>query len=78
MRKFKIRKVKATKVFTISPQENRVQLLTKIAADLERYTPKEMPEIYNIKKWVRKELAKSLAKEKVNNLFYPKDRAFSH
>ena len=78
MRKFKIRKVKATKVFTISPQENRVQLLTKIAADLERYTQEEMPEVYNIKKWVRKELAKSLAKEKVNNLFYPKDKAFSH
>ena len=78
MRKFKIRKVKATKVFTISPQENRVQLLTKIAADLERYTPEEMPEVDNIKKWVRKELAKILTKEKVNNLFYPKNTAFSH
>ena len=73
MRKFKIRKIKPTKIFTISPEQDRVQMLTKISSDLNRYTPKELPEINTIRNWVSKELAKSLAKEKVRNLFTSKD-----
>lgn len=72
MRKFKIRKVKATKIFSISPEEDRVQTLTSIAQDLERYTPAEMPEIGTIKSWVRKELSRNLAKVKVQHLFHSK------
>ncbi len=71
MRKFKIRKVKPTKLFTISPDQDRVQLLTKISVDLERYSPEDMPEVTNIKSWVSKELARSLTKAKVHNLFSP-------
>lgn len=73
MRKFKIRKIKPTKIFTISPEQDRVQMLTKISSDLNRYTSKELPEINTIRSWVNKELAKSLAKEKVRNLFTSDD-----
>ena len=71
MRKFKIRKLQATKLFTLSPDQDRVQLLTKISEDLERYSPEDMPEVTTIKSWVSKELARSLAKAKVHNLFSP-------
>ncbi|MCH8821191.1 hypothetical protein IID23_01550 [Patescibacteria group bacterium] len=73
MRKFRIRKIKPTKIFTISPEQDRTQMLTKISADLNRYTTKELPEIDTIRNWVSKELAKSLTKEKVRNLFTSKD-----
>ena len=69
MRRFKIRKIKPTKIFTISPEQDRVQMLTKISVDLNRYTPKELPEINTIRAWVNKELAKSLTKAKVRHLF---------
>lgn len=72
MRKFKIGKVKTTKIFTISPEQDRVQLLTKFASDLERYSPEDMPEINTIKNWVDKELSRTLAKAKVQNLFSSK------
>lgn len=72
MRKFKIRKVKATKIFTLSPEQDRVQMLTKIAEDLKKYSQKEMPEIGSIRNWVDKELSKSLARAKVQNLFSSK------
>ena len=71
MRKFRIRKVKTTKIFTISPEQDRVQMLTKFTEDLKKYSPEEMPEISTIKSWVDKELAKSLTKTKVYNLFKP-------
>ncbi len=73
MRKFKIRKVKAAKMFTLSPEQDRAQLLTKVAANLERYSPEELPEINTIKNWVYRELARSLAKAKVQSLFSSRD-----
>lgn len=73
MRKFKIRKIKPTKIFTISPEQDRVQMLTKISVDLNRYTTKELPELNTIRTWVNKELAKSLAKAKVRHLFNSND-----
>lgn len=69
MRKFKIRKFKTTKVLTISPEQDRVQMLTKFAEDLKKYSPEDMPEVNNIKSWVDRELAKSLTKTKVYDLF---------
>lgn len=71
MRKFKIRKVKPTKLFTLSTDQDRVQLLTKISEDLKRYSPEDMPEVTTIKSWVSKELNRSLAKAKVHSLFSP-------
>lgn len=73
MRDFKIKKAKTTSIFSISPEQDRVQLLTKIAADLERYSPEDMPEIKTIRNWVGRELARSLTKVKVQNLFSSKD-----
>lgn len=69
MRKFKIRKVKTTRLLSIAPEQDRVQMLTKFADDLKMYSPEDMPEVSNIKSWVDKELAKSLTKTKVHNLF---------
>lgn len=74
MRKFKIRKINISKVetsnlFTFSPEQDRVQTLTKFSEDLKKYTDEEMPEIHTIRAWVDKELSKSLAKTKVHDLF---------
>lgn len=69
MRKFKIRKVETTKILTISPEQDRVQMLTKFAEDLKKYSPEDMPEIHNIRSWIDRELAKSLTKTKVQSLF---------
>lgn len=69
MRKFKIRKVKTTRILTISPEFDRVQQLTKFSDNLKRYSTEDMPEINTIRSWVNKELAKNLAKSKIQNLF---------
>ena len=69
MRKFKIRKVKTTRVITISPEFDRVQQLTKFSDNLKRYSTEDMPEINTIRSWVNKELVKNLAKSKIQNLF---------
>jgi hypothetical protein len=69
MRKFKIRKIKTAKLLSISPEQDRVQMLTKFAEALKKYSPTEMPEVGNIRSWVDRELAKSLTKTKVHNLF---------
>ena len=69
MRKFKIRKFKTARVLTISPEQDRVQMLTKFSEDLKKYSPEDMPEVNNIRSWVDKELAKSLTKTKVYDLF---------
>ena len=69
MRKFKIRKVKTTRIITISPEFDRVQQLTKFSDNLKRYSTEDMPEINTIRSWVNKELVKNLAKSKIQNLF---------
>lgn len=69
MRKFKIRKVKTTRILTISPEFDRVQQLTKFSDNLKRYSTEDMPEINTIRSWVNKELVKNLAKSKIQNLF---------
>ena len=69
MRKFKIRKVKTTRILTISPEFDRVQQLTKFSDNLKRYSTEDMPEINTIRSWVNKELVKNLAQSKIQNLF---------
>ncbi|MEX0616838.1 MAG: hypothetical protein WD231_03460 [Candidatus Woykebacteria bacterium] len=78
MRKFKIRKVKTTKIFTRPPEQDRVQFLTNLTYDLGRYSTAEMPEIETIKAWADKELKKSFTRSKVQNLFSPQSKSTVH